>query len=189
MSATISECGTYRYTLERKWSSGTRDVLWVMLNPSTADHEINDPTIRRCIGFSKAWGYDGLMVGNLYAYRATKPADLWDAGDNVDIRGSENDQHLCRMAARAALIVAAWGSGADHRRAVRTLHMLAGFGVVHQLRATKGGMPCHPLYLPGDLTPVPITVYTPPEGSPSRPDNLSIGSALSDAAQDRGGEH
>lgn len=161
MSATISQCGLYRYTLERKWAIGDRTVLWVMLNPSTADHEVNDPTIRRCIGFSKAWGYDGLMVGNLYAYRATKPAALWEAGDNIDIRGSENDAHLGRMAACASLIVAAWGGNADHRRAVRTLHLLAGLGVVHQLGATKGGMPLHPLYLPGDLKPVPITVYTP----------------------------
>lgn len=155
MSATISQCGLYRYTLERSWPlAGDKQVLWVMLNPSTADASIDDPTIKRCIGYAKAWGYGGIMVGNLYAYRATKPADLWDAGGNLDIRGSENDQHLSRMAACASLIVAAWGGFADHRRAVRTTYLLRGFGDVHCIGRTNGGQPLHPLYKSKDLKPI-----------------------------------
>lgn len=159
MSATISECGTYRYTLERSWPlSGDKHVLWVMLNPSTADASIDDPTIKRCIGYTKAWGYGGLMVGNLYAFRATKPEDLWDAAAHMDAQGWENDGHLSRMAACATLtgglIVAAWGGFADPRRAEGITKLLNGFGPVHCIGRTKDGQPWHPLYKAKDLRPI-----------------------------------
>jgi len=62
VSTIISPCGKYRYLLERKWGIGLPCVTWIMLNPSTADAEKDDPTIRRCIGFSKAWGYGSLRL-------------------------------------------------------------------------------------------------------------------------------
>lgn len=157
-SATISECGNYRYTLERKWplADDAGHVLWVMLNPSTADAATDDPTITRCIGYSKAWGFAGLMVGNLYGYRATDPAALWEA--KVDIRGNDNDQHLCRMAAGASLIVAAWGGFADHHRAVRVISLLKDFGSIYCIGKTKGGQPWHPLYKAKGLKPIPYAM-------------------------------
>jgi hypothetical protein len=161
MSATISNCGLFRYTLERRWNWGEpaiSEVLWVMLNPSTADAEADDPTITRCIGYSKAWGYSGLMVGNLYAYRATDPTALWDAAENLDVIGSENDQHLCRMAATAGIIVVAWGSHADVARAENVARLLAGFSPIYCIGKTKHGQPWHPLYKSRDLRPI---LYSP----------------------------
>jgi|SRR5580700_613930 hypothetical protein len=156
MSATISDCGLFRYTLERKWAlgGGRGTVLWVMLNPSTADAEIDDPTIGRCIGYAKSWGYDGIMVGNLFAYRATKPADLWDAGENIDIIGSENDGHLRRMAAAASIVVAAWGGVKCAPQVYHVTKLLTKYADVHCLGATKDGGPLHPLYKPKDLRPI-----------------------------------
>jgi len=156
VSALISSCGLYRYRLGRSWDTltGAGTVLWVMLNPSTADAEQDDPTIQRCVGFAKRWGYAGISVGNLYAYRATKPADLWDAAEILDVRGSANDQHLCEMARDASLIMCAWGSYADHHRAVRVIALLRRFLPLHCLGTTKGGQPLHPLYVPNTRTPI-----------------------------------
>ncbi len=91
---------SYRYTLSRTWDTltGVGTVVFVMLNPSTADEHVDDPTIRRCISFAKAAGFAGLYVVNLFAWRATKPADLWAADDPV---GRWNRQaslaHLTRL--------------------------------------------------------------------------------------------
>jgi hypothetical protein len=162
MSATISKCGLFRYTLERHWgwAENGGDVLWVMLNPSTADAETDDPTITRCIGYSKGWGYSGLMVGNLYGYRATDPDALWDAAGNIDVIGSENDQHLCRMATTAEIIIAAWGGHADDKRAAAIARLLSGFGPLYCIGKTKHGQPWHPLYKAKDLRPMPYAHQT-----------------------------
>lgn len=149
-SATFSECGRYRYTLSRIWDDGSARVVFVGLNPSTADERVDDPTIRRCIAFAKAWGFGGVQVLNLFAFRATRPADMLCQPDPV---GPDNDHHLTTYAVRAALVVAAWGTLGSHMardRAVRAL--LPG---LHCLRLTKHGHPAHPLYLPSDLRPVP----------------------------------
>ncbi len=121
-----------------------------MLNPSTADAELDDPTIRRCIGFAKALGCGGLHVVNLYAFRATKPADLWRAADPV---GTENDLVLCETFAASARedrpVIAAWGANATAPRAefVTTAARAAGLPLL-ALGVTKDGSPRHPLYLP-----------------------------------------
>jgi hypothetical protein len=150
MSATISACGLYRYTLERRWSDRVGRVLWVMLNPSTADATTNDATIRRCIGFSHAWGYGALVVGNLYAFRATQPADLQKATDPI---GPENDRYLREMTRTAALVIAAWGANAQPERAAVVTALLRHYGGIHTLGFTKGGQPRHPLRLPSTLKP------------------------------------
>lgn len=85
--AIISACGKYRYALSRVWDSSKPLALWIMLNPSTADAELDDPTIRRCIGFSQYWGFGGMLVGNLYAYRSTDKRALYKVADPV---GPEN---------------------------------------------------------------------------------------------------
>lgn len=149
-AAKISPCGRYRYALGRRWGDGGT-VAFVMLNPSTADATMDDPTIRRCMGFAKTWGYGGLVVANLYAYRATKPADLWKVADPI---GPDNDQHLVWVAEGCDQIVAAWGAHAKPDRIAAVL-ALPGMDRLTALALTKDGQPRHPLYLRGDLTPQP----------------------------------
>ena len=103
-AAAFSPDRRYRYTLRRQWDDALPYCLFVMLNPSTADATQDDPTIRRCIGFTKAWGFGGLLVGNLFALRSTDPAALYHADDPV---GPENDSCLRTLRDEAALSVAA----------------------------------------------------------------------------------
>jgi hypothetical protein len=153
--AYISDDGLYRYTLGRRWSDDldVGPAVFVMLNPSTADAEVDDPTIRRCIGFAKALGCGGLHVVNLYAFRATKPADMFAAADPV---GPENDQVLTDTAVRAERedrpLIAAWGANAKPGRVAKVLG-LPGFGSLQALGLTKAGAPRHPLYLPSASRP------------------------------------
>lgn len=149
-TAVISDCGRYRYVLGRRWTAGPT-VAFICLNPSTADARTDDPTIRRIRGFAKAWGYSALVVANLYAWRATDPAELKRADDPV---GPDNDSHLVRVAADCELVVAAWGVHARPER-VAAVRALPGMDRLHVLGLTKGGAPRHPLYLPGGLVPKP----------------------------------
>jgi hypothetical protein len=149
--AKFSECMRYRYELSRVWSMDPRRFcMFVMLNPSTADAQINDATIRRCIGYAKEWGYDGLYVGNVYAYRSTDPRQLWTVDDPV---GPENDASLKAMAHKADLVVAAWGTNAKPERVGIVLNALRYSADVHFLELTKAKQPKHPLYLKSELTP------------------------------------
>lgn len=156
MSAIISTCGKYRYRLDRPGDlTATRGpAVFIMLNPSVADAQLDDPTIRRCRSFAQAWGCNGLVVANLYAYRATKPADLWQAADPV---GPDNDEHLLQVAAEAGQIVCAWGAGARPDRVAAVTRMLASAGAqLRCLGVTKlTGAPRHPLYVRGDQPLVP----------------------------------
>jgi hypothetical protein len=154
MSAVISECGLYRYLLQREWIGGYGRALFVMLNPSTADATQDDPTIGRCIGFAKSWGCAGLEVVNLYAFRATKPADMFAAADAI---GPANDSHIRAAANRAKLIVAAWGANAKRDRAVAVLSLLSDHAI-RALGTTKGGYPRHPLFVRGDAKLIPFGV-------------------------------
>lgn len=148
--ANFSRCRHYRYTLWRRWDDERPLVMIIGLNPSTADARQNDPTIRRCIGFARDWGYGGLVVTNLFAFRATYRADLKAAADPV---GPRNDVWIRRMASQVETIVAAWGNdGIWLDRSVRMRRMLA--GRLHCLRLNACGEPAHPLYLPAGLTPM-----------------------------------
>lgn len=155
-NARITPDGQYRYFLTRYWGqilSPVQRVTFVMLNPSTADATVDDPTIRRCIGFAKAWGYDGLAVVNLFAFRATKPKDLLTAPDPV---GPENDRTVGFWATRADVVVAAWGASYPKAykpyvdRMARSLRQDYGAKV---LGLTANGDPRHPLYMHGDTRP------------------------------------
>jgi hypothetical protein len=138
--------GAYRYSLWRRVGRSPRRVLFVMLNPSTADAKDDDPTIRRCIGFARAWGYGELEVCNLFAYRTPHPRVLLAARDPV---GPENDAWLARAAGRASRVVAAWGVvGMRSARAEVVMEILRGARVVC-LGRTRGGAPRHPLYVAG----------------------------------------
>lgn len=147
-SAVISPCGAYRYRLGRRWGEGP-SVLWICLNPSTADATRDDPTLRRLIGFSRAWGYGGLRLGNLFALRSTDPHELYRAPDPI---GPDNDDHLRAMAGGVSLIVAAWGNHGIVRGRGRVVRSM--FPGMKVLGLTKIGEPRHPLYAAGDLTPI-----------------------------------
>lgn len=148
--AVLSDDLQYRYRLDRRWSEGKR-ATFVMLNPSTADASEDDPTLRRCMGFAQTWGYSAVRIVNLYAYRATKPADLWRADDPV---GPENEAYLRTAGEGSDLLIAAWGANARPQRVDDVIN-LPGFERIHYLRLTQSGQPGHPLYLPKDLTPTP----------------------------------
>ena len=151
-SAFLSPCGLYRYSLMRTLFTGRGRVLFIMLNPSTADAEVDDPTIRRCIGFAREWGFQELEVANLFALRATDPKELRKASDPV---GPENDRHLMMMSSCADAVIAAWGAhGAYRNRSRQVLGLLE--GTVECLGLTKQGHPKHPLYIRADAARVPL---------------------------------
>lgn len=150
-SAVFSPCRRYRYELWRRWTEGPF-VQFVGLNPSTADETNDDPTIRRCIAFAKSWGYGALCMTNLFAWRATDPADM---KQQIEPVGAENDATLLRIGSQAGIIVAAWGSHGSHQgRDGQVKGLLKPLEKLHFLSLTKSGAPGHPLYLPKTLVPV-----------------------------------
>ena len=157
MTAILSPCGRYRYRLERDLGAlagGLGACAFIMLNPSTADATTDDPTIRRCIGYARAWGFVRLIVGNAYAWRSTDPAGLWTAGPGPV--GPDNDQHLEQIARDAELVVCAWGANIKPDRAAAARQAIERAGrQPHALAFTAAGQPRHPLYLRGDLRPQP----------------------------------
>lgn len=149
--ATFSPCRQYRYTLHRQW--GTEwPVMFIGLNPSTATEELDDPTIRRCMGYARAWGLGGLIMTNLFAYRATDPKVMKAQAEPV---GTENDDSILVAAESAAIVVAAWGAHGTHLdRGKQMRQLFDDAGVrLHYLQLTKDGHPGHPLYLKADLKP------------------------------------
>lgn len=146
-SAVLSPDGKYRYRLDRRWGEG-QTAMFVMLNPSTADATQDDPTLRRCLRFARDWGYGHLVVANLYAFRATRPADLKAASDPT---GPRCDAYLEQCAKEAALIVAAWGMHAQSNRVDQVRTILG--PDLRTLGWTKNGQPRHPLYVKGNTAP------------------------------------
>ena len=158
--AEISDCGRYRYGLRRRWGNHmSLDCAFVMLNPSTADGKTDDATIRRCMQFAHDWGYGGIFVANLYAYRATDPKALKTLCA-VERFGPRNDWALHRATRDYPRVVFAWGSGRiDELPAFRSYdNPPLCFG------KTKGGEPLHPLYLPSNSELVPF--YAVPQRGP-----------------------
>ena len=105
--AVMSKCCKYRYSLSREWNKDKKKVLFIMLNPSKADDKIDDPTVKRCIFFAKNWGFGGLMIGNLFAYRTTYPKELFKTKNPV---GKDNLKFLKRMIKNSNLTICAWGN-------------------------------------------------------------------------------
>ena len=150
--AVFSLSRTYRYTLSRVWNEKEPYVMFVGLNPSTADETKNDPTVTRCINFADAWGYGGIIMTNIFAYRSTDPKNLLTVDDPV---GPKNDEYLLKTAGDAGLIVCSWGYFPEHEARQgdvrnRTLfpHRL------YHLGLTKKGWPRHPLYLKKSVWPI-----------------------------------
>lgn len=160
-TATTSACGRFRYRLARHWGemADQSTLLFVMLNPSTADAVVNDPTIKRCMAFARAHGFDGIEVVNLFAYRATKPANLRSAGWPV---GPENDHHINHAASTANAVCVAWGAHAGHpaaaARVQQVMPMLWRFSAPLCLHITASGHPSHPLMLQGSSRLQPFTL-------------------------------
>ena len=158
--ATFSPCRRWRYSLWRIWSKDARTATFIGLNPSTADETQDDPTIRRCIAYARAWAYGGVIMVNLFALRSTDPKVLYQHANPV---GGYNDATILDVTRDAGIVVAAWGAHGELRgEGSRVVAMLDEHGVrLHCLGTTKGGHPKHPLYLRADLQPVPY----PPVGS------------------------
>lgn len=150
-AAVFSDCGTYRYTLERRWDLAMPGILFVLLNPSVADAAKDDPTNRRGMDFARRWGYGSCVFVNLFAFRSPHPKVMKAAQYPV---GPDNNQHIVEQARKAAAIVLAWGTDGGHmRRDLAVLKLLDGLAL-HCLKPpnkpalTKDGHPRHPLYLP-----------------------------------------
>jgi len=155
-SATFSVDKRYRYKLERTWAAQGERIVWIMLNPSTADASMDDPTIRRCVSFSQSFGAASLVVVNLFAFRATEPKELLKRPH--DALGAHNEEVLQETLPGAARVVAAWGALSNKlwqlslpsREAIRKLSI-----PLHCLGRAKSGAPRHPLYVRGNSPLVP----------------------------------
>lgn len=145
----------YRYALSRWWGErrGGPMMMFIGLNPSTADENVLDPTMRRVIGFAKREGYDGLWMGNLFAFRATKPTNMMTAADPV---GPDNDRWLADMARWSSRIVLGWGTQGSYRGRDSDVRRLLQGKTLHCLKRTGSGHPGHPLYLRADS---PLQVF------------------------------
>lgn len=157
-SATISTCERFRYVLQRSWNQTLPALMFIMLNPSTADAHEDDPTIRKCIGFADRNGFGSIIVCNLFAYRATDPKDLARAGFPV---GPENDAHMedelrtLSQCVDGSKIVFAWGAHARKHsaRVAQVDHLVRSRGhEPHALKLLADGIPSHPLMLPYSST-------------------------------------
>lgn len=156
----MSPDGKYRYRLFRDIHGlfSGEPCVFVMLNPSTADARVNDPTINRCMAFARTWGYDELFVVNLFAVRGSKPSIIREVSDPV---GPENVDHVRALAqyakAHDGAVVCAWGAHGGYMDQDRTVLGWLDAEAVDPLclNVTKDGFPSHPLYLRGDAKPVP----------------------------------
>lgn len=154
-SAVVSPCGLYRYRLDRKLSEDPGRLLWVMANPSTADANVDDPTIRKVQGFTARLGFGRVIVVNLYAYRATDPNDLACAMcEGTDVVGPLNLQHIAAAAEEADNAIVAWGACFDafkfmrsEKRCAAVLATIQWFHDPLCLGRTRSGQPRHPLML------------------------------------------
>lgn len=157
--AVLSACGTYRYRLWRVWDDCRPAMVWVMLNPSTADATEDDPTIRRCVGFAEREGFGGIDVLNVFALRATDPKELLTHPDPF---GPDNETWLLGCRRRHMMSHLVMGFGAILSKRLRPHYARAWCCVAgndpHCFGVTKDGWPRHPLYLRADAPLVPWTM-------------------------------
>lgn len=152
-SAILSPDRQYRYTLWRLWDRSKPALMVIGLNPSTADEDTNDPTIRRCINFAKSWNFGGLCMVNLFAYRATAPEQMMNA--IIDPVGERTDELILKSVDQVGMILAAWGGkGGYQGRDKALMEILPEDKPLWCLGKTKDGHPRHPLYIKGTTMPV-----------------------------------
>ncbi|MEM7769975.1 MAG: DUF1643 domain-containing protein [Cyanobacteria bacterium P01_E01_bin.6] len=152
----FSPCKNYRYSLWRIWDTNQPIVLFIGLNPSTADANYNDPTIRRCISFAKHWDYGGIYVANLFAWRTPHPSVLKKTPNPI---GNKTNYWLAKLNNDTHLTIACWGNHGNFRH--RDKDILTMLPDLHCLRITKKGNPAHPLYLAKTLLPIPFNPTQP----------------------------
>ncbi|MEM9215389.1 MAG: DUF1643 domain-containing protein [Cyanobacteria bacterium P01_F01_bin.150] len=169
--AIFSECDRYRYVLWRRWAIAKPMVLFIALNPSTADATVNDPTMRRCISFAQSWGYGGIIGANLFAYRTPQPTVLKQASEPIGPEGDRWISSLCQYVVaqpklakrktKGQAIILAWGNHGQWLGRDRSILQLiqAIVPMPHCLTVTKQGQPAHPLYLPKSLKPLPYSTW------------------------------
>jgi len=145
--ATFSPGRNYRYVLWRRWEQNALYVLFIGLNPSTADESEDDPTIRRCKRFAADWGYGSIYMANLFALRATDPKKMLEHDSPI---GLENNIWLQDLASGAGVIVCAWGAHGGHKRRDERVKALLFNYELKCLGTTKAGKPRHPLYIKAD---------------------------------------
>lgn len=147
--AILSDDRKYRYVLSRTWDASRPSVMIIGLNPSTADETEDDPTIRRCIDFAKTWGYGTVFMLNLFAFRATKPSDMFLAADPI---GMDNNKYLEKYASDCDKVICAWGNDGIYKD--RSREIKSKLNNLYYLALNQTGEPAHPLYLKSDLIPV-----------------------------------
>ena len=148
-NAIFSEDRKHRYVLIRKWNLNKPSLMIISLNPSTADEEINDPTIRRCIGFAKQWGFGKLFVTNLFSFRATFPKDLFNCENPI---GDKNDYWIKKLSKEVDKVILAYGNQGKFKN--RHKEILKMINNPYCIKKSKTGMPMHPLYLRYTKNPV-----------------------------------
>jgi hypothetical protein len=176
---TFSPCRFYRYTLWREWGNidpimdllctieraqfgwshiGNRNqfIQFIGLNPSTADEKMDDPTVRRCINFAKAWGFGGMCMTNLFAFRATDPNTMKSEKHPIEHLPGWQAETISAVALAAGLIVAAWGKDGAHLKRGEEVQRLLQKFQVQCLGQNGDGSPKHPLYLASITRPVPF---------------------------------
>jgi hypothetical protein len=153
--AIISDDGVYRYLLTRVWDEALPRLLYIMLNPSTADAKIDDPTIRSCTRIAGHYAFGGFEVVNLMAFRATKPQDL--PFSLAEAAGPDNTRYIGEALDRCSTVVCAWGAHpAAGRFSASTLVLIESKGLTPMcLGVTRSGFPKHPLFLSADTPLVP----------------------------------
>lgn len=149
--ANISKDKIYRYTLSRTWDSTKPTVLFIGLNPSIADENVDDPTVTRCINFAKDWGYGTLLMANLFAYRSTYPKEIYLIDDPI---GKDNDYYLLECVKQSDLIIACWGNNGTYMGREKIIKELV--PNLYCLQKNKNGTPHHPLRLPRNINPIPF---------------------------------
>tara|TARA_Y100001970_G_scaffold277689_1_gene382283 strand:- start:468 stop:947 length:480 start_codon:yes stop_codon:yes gene_type:complete len=147
--AKFSNCRKYRYTLWRTWDDSKPKVMFLGLNPSTADEVNNDPTVTRCINYAKVWGYGGMFMMNIFAFRTTYPVELKKAKNPI---GKDNDKWIKEISLSVDKSIGAWGNDGkflDRSKSIKNI-----VKNLHCLKVNSSGEPAHPLYLKADLKPI-----------------------------------